>query len=186
MNEAIFDIPIPECHCAKVLPVVALSQITAGMSRCDVLRCTVNIDHVERQRSRKKEINVMRLLLLSITLISNATALEIQRNAAIKRTIHRINCGSTKKVVVQPNNVVWAPDQYSTPGEMYDTCGTNTTNIYCSNRYFRSVDSAPHQYNLPVPNNRAYTVRLHFAEQVRLVVAIPVVMFFPRDTHSFY
>jgi hypothetical protein len=153
-----------------------------------VLRYTENIDHVDRRRSRKKQVNVMLLLLLSTTLLSNATALITQRNAAVDLAIHRINCGSTKQVVVPPNNVVWAPDQYSTPGKMYDTCGTNTTSIYCTNRYFRTVDSAPHQYNLPVPtNNRTYTVRLHFAEQVRVGVAIVLfVMFFSRDTHSFH
>jgi hypothetical protein len=169
LNEAIFR--FREYHRATVLPVVLLSHITVGMSRCDVLCCTVYIDHVDRQRLGKKQVNVMRLLLLAMTLICNATAIVIQRNTTSKRAIHRINCGSTKQVVVPPNNVVWAPDQYSTPGEMYDTCGTNTTSIYCTNRYFRTIDGAPHQYNLPVPtNNRAYTVRLHFAEQVRLGV----------------
>jgi Malectin domain len=87
--------------------------------------------------------------------------------------VHRIDCGSTNQVVVPPNNVVWTPDQYSSSGLSYNTCGTNAASIYCTSRYFRVVDPAPHRYYLPVSaNNRAYTVRLHFAEQVRHLVVI--------------
>ena len=82
--------------------------------------------------------------------------------------VHRINCGSTKQVVVPPNNVVWTQDQYSSSGLSFDTCGDVTTSIHCTSRYFRTTDAAPHRYNLPVAvSNRMYTVRLHFAEQVR-------------------
>jgi Malectin domain len=83
--------------------------------------------------------------------------------------VHRINCGSTNQVVVPPDNTVWTPDQYSTSGLSYNTCGNILTSIYCASRYFRAKDTVPHRYNLPVPaNQRTYTVRLHFAEQVRL------------------
>lgn len=83
--------------------------------------------------------------------------------------VHRINCGSTTQVVVPPNNVVWTPDQYASGGLPYATCGNVTTSIYCTSRYFRLVDVTPYRYNLPVAvSNRAYTVRLHFAEQVRM------------------
>ena len=82
--------------------------------------------------------------------------------------VHRINCGSTSQVIVPPNNIVWTPDQYSTSGLAYSTCGTVSTSIYCTSRYFRTADAVPHRYNLPVSTNkRTYTVRLHFAEQVR-------------------
>ena len=82
--------------------------------------------------------------------------------------VHRIDCGSTSQVVVLPNNVVWTPDQYSSSGLSYNTCGNNTASIYCTSRFFRVVDPASFQYDLPVSaNNRAYTVRLYFAEQVR-------------------
>ena len=81
--------------------------------------------------------------------------------------VHRINCGSTNQVVVPPNNIVWTPDQYASSGLSFNTCGTITTSIYCTSRYYRAADPAPHRYSLPVfANNRAYTVRLHFAEQV--------------------
>jgi hypothetical protein len=86
--------------------------------------------------------------------------------------VHRINFGSTNHVTVPPNNVVWTPDQYSTSGLSFSTCGNTTTSIYCTSRYFRIVDAVPHRYNIPVPTNRqTYTVRLHFAEQVRLFFA---------------
>ena len=52
--------------------------------------------------------------------------------------VHRINCGSTNQVVVPPNNVVWTPDQYASGGLSYGTCGTVTTSIYCTSRYFRT------------------------------------------------
>lgn len=83
--------------------------------------------------------------------------------------VHRINCGNTNQVVIPPNNIVWTPDQYSSSGLSYNTCGDISTSIYCSSRYFRATDAAPYRYNLPVSSNkRTYTVRLHFAEQVRL------------------
>ena len=83
--------------------------------------------------------------------------------------VHRINCGSTNQIVVPPNNLVWTPDQYSTLGALYNTCGGNTSSIYCTSRYFRATDAPPHRYNLPVSATiRSYTVRLHFAEQVRV------------------
>lgn len=89
--------------------------------------------------------------------------------AVTGKVIHRINCGSTNQVVAAPNNVVWSPDNYSTLGKSYNTCGSITTSIYCTSRYYHTDDAAPHRYNLPITeSNRLYTVRLHFAEQVRL------------------
>ena len=83
--------------------------------------------------------------------------------------VHRINCGSTNQVVVPPNNVVWTIDQYASGGLPYNTCGNVTTSIYCTSRYFRTADVIPYRYNLPVAvSNRTYSVRLHFAEQVRI------------------
>jgi Malectin domain len=82
--------------------------------------------------------------------------------------VHRVNCGSTNQVVVPPNNIAWTPDQYAASGSLYNTCGSVSTSIYCTSRYFGTTDAAPYRYNLPVTvSNRSYTVRLHFAEQVR-------------------
>jgi Malectin domain len=82
--------------------------------------------------------------------------------------LYRINCGSANQVIASPNNVVWDPDRFSTTGKSYNTCGTNTTSIYCTSRYFRTKDPSPFRYELPVTeSNKWYTVRLHFAEQVR-------------------
>jgi hypothetical protein len=81
--------------------------------------------------------------------------------------VHRINSGAANVVIVPPNNVVWNPDQYASSGVPYTTCGTTTTSMYCTSRYFRTKDAAPYLYNIPVPeSNRKYEVRLHFAEQV--------------------
>ena len=83
--------------------------------------------------------------------------------------VHRINCGTTKQVIVPPENIVWTPDQFSTMGLSYNTCGNITTSIYCTSRYYRPTDVTPYRYELPVAvSNRNYQVRLHFAEQVRL------------------
>ena len=85
--------------------------------------------------------------------------------------VHRINSGSTSQVIVPPNNIVWTPDQYAFGGLPYNTCGNVTTSIYCTSRYFRTTDAAPHRYDLPIAvSNRTYEVRLHFAEQVRIFV----------------
>lgn len=86
--------------------------------------------------------------------------------------IHRINCGSANQVIAS-NKDVWSPDQYSTVGMSYNTCGTISTSIYCTSRYYRTTDLAPHRYNLPIAeSNRLYTVRLHFAEQVRWILFV--------------
>ena len=99
------------------------------------------------------------LLLLSTTLLDTVTAEDV---------IHRINCGSTQQLAF-PNNIIWAPDKYFTAGLKYNTCGNVTTSLYCTSRFFRSTDTAPHRYNLPIAiSNRTYEVRLHFAEHVRL------------------
>jgi Malectin domain len=50
-----------------------------------------------------------------------------------------------------------------------------TRNVYCSQRFYptttnTSQQQQPYQYNIPVPNNAFYTVRLHFAELVRVVI----------------
>jgi Malectin domain len=86
--------------------------------------------------------------------------------------VHRINCGSANQVAVPPNNIVWTPDQYSSAGVLFNTCGNITNSIYCTSRFFRTSNAAPYRYNLPVTSNRTYTVRLHFAEQVRLMLIV--------------
>jgi hypothetical protein len=101
--------------------------------------------------------------------------IKLPTNAPIVTTnigniVHRINCGSTNQVAVSPNNIVWTPDQYSTSGLSYNTCDNTASSIYCTSRFFRTSDNVPHRYNLPIPANmRTYTVRLHFAEQVRVL-----------------
>ena len=92
---------------------------------------------------------------------------------AVGTVLHRINCGSATSVTTtSPNSVVWSPDQYSNGGVPYNTCGTNSnTSIYCTSRYFQATDPTPFRYNLPVTgSSQTYTVRMHFAEQVRSFV----------------
>lgn len=109
-------------------------------------------------------VAILLQILLSTTGMKNATAQEV---------LHRINCGSTNEAIVPPNNVVWSPDQYSAAGLSYNNCGSTTTSIYCTSRYFLTTDSAPRRYELPVTvSNRTYEVRLHFAEQVRFVFVL--------------
>jgi Malectin domain len=136
---------------------------------------TINIDFVEI--TGNPQINGIEVIYIGPPM-SLPTAPSTQVSAPVKtptnlpspsttgNVIYRINCGSADQIVVSPNKIVWSPDYYSTFGKTYNTCG-NTTSIYCTSRYFRTTDTTPHQYNLPITeSNRLYTVRLHFAEQV--------------------
>jgi Malectin domain len=79
--------------------------------------------------------------------------------------VHRINCGSTT-AVTDANGTLWSKDVNFVNGYRLLTCPANVTNnIYCSSRYFRNASTTPARYNLPVPANGTYLLRLHFAEQ---------------------
>ena len=129
-------------------------------------------DHVEVHQQHFRNYGVFTVLLLQIVL--STTLFDI---ATAEDILHRINCGSTKQVIVPPNNITWAPDKYSTAGLNYNTCGNATTSIYCTSRVFRSNDTTPHRYNLPIAvSNRTYEVRLHFAENVRLIFICNIII----------
>jgi Malectin domain len=79
--------------------------------------------------------------------------------------VHRINCGSTT-AVTDVNGTVWSKDVNFLNGFRLLTCPANVTNsIYCSSRYFKNASTTPARYDLPVPANGNYLLRLHFAEQ---------------------
>ena len=140
-----------------------------------------------KRPSTNSSLNVTTLVPMAAPVVvpNNATTLAPVRRpvatavpiAIVGTIIHRINCGSTNQVIVPPNNLVWTPDHYVTNGRSYNTCHANATattnttassSIYCTSRYFRTIDATPYRYALPVPvSNRSYPVRLHFAEQVR-------------------
>jgi len=87
------------------------------------------------------------------------------------QALYRINCGSSTQVT-DSNNFVWSADQFFiNSGKSYNTCGSVTNNVYCTSRYFRTINGSPFRYDIPVPVSSAtYTIRLHFSEQVRLYV----------------
>lgn len=81
--------------------------------------------------------------------------------------LYRISCGSSTQVV-DSNNVVWSADQFFVKsGKPYNACGSVINDVYCTSRYFRTVNGSPFRYEIPVPlPNAVYMIRLHFSEQV--------------------
>jgi hypothetical protein len=84
----------------------------------------------------------------------------------------RINAGGDKDYV-DPNGVTWEADKFfGNNGGVYYVCplaisGTAMDDLYCKERYFNIWQHAqPFQYNIPVPRQGTYSVRMHFAEIV--------------------
>jgi hypothetical protein len=84
--------------------------------------------------------------------------------------VARINAGSVD-TYVDPDGEIWEADNYfEGKGGVYGQCpmeiaGTESDGLYCKERYFNTYATAqPFQYNIPVPRQGAYTVKLHFAE----------------------
>jgi Malectin domain/Malectin-like domain len=86
--------------------------------------------------------------------------------------LYRISCGSST-AVTDSNNIVWSADQFFVKsGKPYNTCGSVANDVYCTSRYFRTVNGSPFRYEIPVPeSNTVYMIRLHFSEQVCVFVA---------------
>jgi Malectin domain/IPT/TIG domain len=84
----------------------------------------------------------------------------------------RINAGSQTDYV-DPSGITWEADKYfGNKGGVYSLCplaiaGTAMDDLYCKERYFNIWEhSQPFQYNIPVPRQAVYSVRMHFAEIV--------------------
>jgi Malectin domain len=103
------------------------------------------------------------------------TVIMVQAQAA---THIRVNCGGN--TFVDSNSNQWTNDavyNLGNKGNRRNLCSNTTvqniplnvpSTLYCSQRYFTSAwYPQPFQYNIPVPNNALYTVKLHFAELVR-------------------
>lgn len=93
--------------------------------------------------------------------------------------LYRISCGSSTEVT-DSNNVVWSADQFFVrSGKPYNTCGTVTNDVYCTSRYFRTVNGSPFRYEIPVPEtNTVYMIRMHFSEQVCVYVVSSYILIF--------
>ena len=79
--------------------------------------------------------------------------------------IERYNVGG--QAVTDENGLEWGPDpKWGTSGDgrVHDACSGATDNIYCSNRWFPSGETGI--YEVDVPGEADYLVRLHFAEAV--------------------
>ena len=82
----------------------------------------------------------------------------------------RISAGVTEDWV-DDNGNTWEKDKYfNGKGESFAKCpleiaGTEMDSLYCKERFFnRWKYEAPFGYEIPVPRNGAYSVKLHFAE----------------------
>jgi Malectin domain len=82
----------------------------------------------------------------------------------------RISAGATENWV-DNNDVTWESDKYfNNNGAVLWLCplqinGTDLDNLYCKERYFNPwIQQAPFRYDIPVPTNGTYSVKLHFAE----------------------
>ena len=82
----------------------------------------------------------------------------------------RISAGATEDWI-DSNGIEWEKDKYfNNKGGIHWTCpqsinGTELDSLYCKDRYFNKWDySGPYRYDIPVPKNAAYSVKLHFAE----------------------
>ena len=68
----------------------------------------------------------------------------------------------------------WFADTHCEDGVIYSTCPAAIANtvedeLYCSMRFFPSLNVSPLVYNIPVYRIAQYEVRLHFAETVSRV-----------------
>jgi hypothetical protein len=84
--------------------------------------------------------------------------------------VTRINVGSPDEFI-DPNGELWEADKYfDGKGSMYSQCpmeiaGTEADALYCKERYYNIwATPQPYRYIVPVPQQGAYTVKLHFAE----------------------
>jgi Malectin domain len=82
----------------------------------------------------------------------------------------RISAGSTENWF-DSNGTLWESDKYfGNKGDVHWTCpqsisGTELDNLYCKDRYFNKlVYNGPYRYDIPVPKDSFYSVKLHFAE----------------------
>jgi Malectin domain len=107
------------------------------------------------------------ILLLQLLVVQGQTATHI-----------RVNCGGP--TFVDSNSNQWTNDvvyNLGNKGNRRNLCSTTTvqnapsnvpSNLYCSQRYYTPATfTQPYQYDIPVPNNAFYIVKLHFAELVR-------------------
>ena len=98
----------------------------------------------------------------------------------------RINCGGLLIIDTQHNNTRWENDlpyNLGRKGARRNSCSSiNITafpnssapdTLYCSQRFYNPRNYVqPYQYNIPVINNAYYSIRLHFAELVRVCVCV--------------
>jgi Malectin domain len=84
----------------------------------------------------------------------------------------RVNAGGPRYIDSFGNT--WVGDKFfkGKGAVSNDYCPGNVTNtmdsaLFCTQRYFRSMDALPFVYNVPVNETSQYLVRLYFAEMVR-------------------
>ena len=82
----------------------------------------------------------------------------------------RISAGATEDWI-DSNGIEWEKDKYfHNKGGVDWVCpqsinGTELDSLYCKDRYFNKWEySGPFQYDIPVPKDAAYSVKMHFAE----------------------
>ena len=82
----------------------------------------------------------------------------------------RISAGATDNWM-DDSGILWESDKYfGNKGAVHSLCprminGTDLDGLYCKERYFNKWQFAgPYRYEVPVPKDGAYSVKLHFAE----------------------
>ena len=129
--------------------VLAVVAVKAVISSSDYLESKDNWKQLDHQRSTRHASRDLQL--------------------TTPHTI-RISAGATESWIDQ-NGLRWESDNLLiNQGSVHSICPLEITNttldaLYCKERYFDSlVHTQPFRYDLTVPRNGTYTVRLHFAE----------------------
>ena len=94
----------------------------------------------------------------------------------------RINIGAGSKAYTDSAGQIWSPDTLSIGKTQIVDCsgsdpilGTNNDGIYCTSKWFAAGNSnnGPFRIDTPVPKQGSYTIRMHFAELVSLLLLDP-------------
>jgi Malectin domain len=140
---------------AYVLPVVTW-----------VLNGTISIEFISKVENPKIcAIEVMELFNY-VPPPTDAPALPLGLPYSI-----RISAGATEDWI-DSDGIEWGKDKYynNNKGGVHWVCpksinGTDLDSLYCKDRYFNKWEqSGPYRYDVPVPKDAAYSVKLHFAE----------------------
>jgi hypothetical protein len=127
-------------------------------------------------------IEVLEINNSTIAPINTPTAVPVPVPSQMIPKVLRVNAGGSPYNDTFGNK--WIGDQYfhnngaiSTRDCTRDIVNTTDEELYCTQRYFRSIDTTPFMYEIPVHSTADYQVRLHFSENVSQVIEFFVILF---------